>query len=157
MGVLKEKVAYLKGLTEGMELPKGKDEGKIIILILELLGDMASAVEAMEVIQDEFADDLGDLEDEVEELNEIICEEYEDYDDDYNSILTTCENCGVDIEFTPDEINEDGKIICPACKQEIDFCCDCEECKALEAEGSEVADTGEGMAKGKGRGRGKAK
>ena len=159
MSTIKEKVAYLKGLTEGMDLPKNKDEVKIFAGILDVLGDMAAAIEEMELAQEELAEDLMDLEDDVEELNEIMCDEYDDYDDE-DTFTTTCEYCGVDIEFTPDEVDEDFFITCPACKQEITIHCNCDACRAEleELEALEaLEDTQEEEPKQKGKGKGKKK
>ena len=36
-----EKVAYLKGLAEGMELDTGKKEGKLLSAIIDVLEDIA--------------------------------------------------------------------------------------------------------------------
>ena len=40
-----EKVAYLKGLAEGMELNTEKKEGKLLSAIIDLLEDIAQALE----------------------------------------------------------------------------------------------------------------
>ena len=44
MGII-EKVAYLKGLAEGMELDTEKKEGKLIAAIIDLLDDIALELE----------------------------------------------------------------------------------------------------------------
>ncbi|MGN1127147.1 MAG: CD1247 N-terminal domain-containing protein, partial [Ruminococcus sp.] len=40
-----EKIAYIKGLAEGLELDSSKNEVKVINQILELLDQMAAEVE----------------------------------------------------------------------------------------------------------------
>ena len=51
-----EKVAYLKGLAEGMELDTEKKEGKLLAAIIDVLDDIALELEDMK----DYADELGD-------------------------------------------------------------------------------------------------
>ena len=43
-----EKVAYLKGLAEGMELDTGKKEGKLLSAIIDVLEDIALELQDIE-------------------------------------------------------------------------------------------------------------
>ena len=78
---IKNKVAHLKGLMEGMEFDATTKEGKVIAAIVDILDDMADELElvyddvdALYEYCDELDADLGDVESELFE---------EDYDDDY--------------------------------------------------------------------------
>ena len=64
---LKEKVAYLKGLSDGLKLDEKKDEVKVINAMMDLLSDMAEQITdtndkvdglayTVESIDDELAD-----------------------------------------------------------------------------------------------------
>lgn len=89
MGVLNEKLAYLEGYLEGLELSDETKEGKAIYAIIDLLETIVEESEEMQ-------DDLGDLEQLGEELDEDLgqLEEFifdgacecgcEDEDDDDN-------------------------------------------------------------------------
>ena len=73
-----EKVAYIKGLVDGLDLDAKKDEVKVIKAIIELLDDMAMSVsdleEGLDVVSDqvdEIDEDLSDLEGYVYELSLI--------------------------------------------------------------------------------------
>ena len=64
-----EKVAYIRGLAEGLELDENKKEVKVLNAMLELLDDMAATVSELEEGYQDMADqldevdaDLGDLE-----------------------------------------------------------------------------------------------
>ena len=58
-----EKVAYLKGLAEGMELDTEKKEGKLLAAIIDLLEDMALEIE-----------DLWDGEEELYDISQgVLC------------------------------------------------------------------------------------
>lgn len=76
-----EKVAYLKGLAEGMQLDTEGKEGKLISVIIDILEDVALDVEDLE-------DSLFDLSEEfdaiVEELDECCCDDCDDDDGEYD-------------------------------------------------------------------------
>ena len=99
MGI-SEKVAYLKGLMEGMNLNADSNEGKLFRAIVDVLDEIALEVEDLtdEVMElgdglDVISDDLSDVvdvvfdEDDYEELDD---EEEEDEDDEEECYATTC-------------------------------------------------------------------
>ena len=69
-----EKVAYLKGLAEGLDISSDSKNGKIIKGILDVLEDMAASIEMLE-------DENESLEDYITELDEDLGELEEDFDD----------------------------------------------------------------------------
>ena len=48
---ISEKVAYIKGLAEGMELDTDSKEGKIINAIIDALGDIFDEIDALDDAQ----------------------------------------------------------------------------------------------------------
>ena len=67
MDDLRERIAYLQGLAEGLKLEEGKDESRILKQVIDIIGDMADevddlqiAVEDLEDYLDSFDDDLFD-------------------------------------------------------------------------------------------------
>ena len=81
-----EKVAYLKGLAEGMELDTGKKEGKLLSAIIDILDDMALEIEDMKDSQQELADGLDAVSDDLEDVEDVVFgedDEDEDFDDEY--------------------------------------------------------------------------
>ena len=81
-----EKVAYLKGLAEGMELANDTKEGKILAALIDVLNDMALDMEDLgeELTElgaqvDEIDEDLADVEDLLYEDEED--EDFEDYEE----------------------------------------------------------------------------
>ena len=62
-----EKVAYLKGLMEGLELDASSKEGKVLKAVVDVLDDMALSVTDIE-------DDLAELSDQVDEIDEDLSE-----------------------------------------------------------------------------------
>ena len=126
-----EKVAYLKGLAEGMELDTEKKEGKLLAAIIDVLEDIALDLEdlwdnTMELTEglDVVSEDLEDVEDIVyDEFDEDEDEDeyYEDeLDEDEDCYATTCPTCEEEI-FFDETILEDGAVICPNCGEKLEF------------------------------------
>ena len=129
MGI-SEKVAYLKGLMEGMNLSADSNEGKLFRAIVDVLDEIALEVEDLtdEVMElgdglDVISDDLSDVEDVVfdeDDYEELDDEDDEDEDDEEECYATTCPECEEEI-FFDDSVLEDGKVECPNCGATLDF------------------------------------
>ena len=88
---ISQKVAYLKGLAEGLALDTESKEGKLIAAIIDVLDDMS---EKFSEIDDELcdvedgldavSDDLSDVEETIYEMDDED-EDEEDYDEDDES------------------------------------------------------------------------
>ena len=95
---LTEKVAYLKGLAEGMNLDKDAKETKLFECVVDILEDMAGTVTELD-------EDLAEVEDYVDEIDEDLGDvEALVYDDECG-----CGCCG-------DECYE---VECPSCGESI--------------------------------------
>lgn len=128
MGI-SEKVSYLKGLMEGMNLSADSNEGKLFRAIVDVLDEIALEVEDLtdEVMElgdglDVISDDLGDVEDIIYDEDD---DDYEDLDEDEDDeeeecYATTCPECEEEI-FFDDTMLEDGEIICPNCGAKLEF------------------------------------
>ena len=116
MGI-SEKVAYLKGLMEGMNLNADSNEGKLFLAIADVLDEIALEVEDL---TDEVME-LGDVEDIVYDEDEDDYEDEEDEEDDEEECYaTTCPECEEEI-FFDDSVLEDGKVECPNCGATLEF------------------------------------
>ncbi|MCI9666002.1 MAG: hypothetical protein HFF13_01905 [Angelakisella sp.] len=127
-----EKVAYLRGLAEGMKLDSSTNEGKLTLAIIDTLDDIALTVSDLEdtvaelsAQVDEIDDDLGELEDEV--YSDGCDDEDEDFDDTLYEV--ECPSCG-DIICLDEEMLDEGEIDCPNCGEKLEFDfedgdCDC--------------------------------
>ena len=107
---ISEKVAYLKGLAEGLNLDTEKSkEGKLISVMIGILEENTQALgEEIDVL----SDDLSDVEDVVFDEDEDEDEDDEDYDDDWFEVeCPTCEEPLV----IDDKALADGMIQCPNC------------------------------------------
>lgn len=119
---ISEKVAYLKGLAEGLNLDTEKSkEGKLISVMIGILEEVGLSIEDLEENTqalgeeiDVLSDDLSDVEDVVfdEDEDEDEDEDDEDYDDDWFEVeCPTCEEPLV----IDDKALADGMIQCPNC------------------------------------------
>ena len=67
-----EKVAYLKGLAEGMELDTEKKEGKLLAAIIDVLDDIALEIADMKADQEELYDGLDAVSDDLEDVEDAV-------------------------------------------------------------------------------------
>ena len=114
-----EKVAYLKGLAEGMELDTEKKEGKLLAAIIDVLDDIALEIADMKADQEELYDGLDAVSDEDDEDEEDVYE-YEEPEEDEDCYATTCPTCEETIYFD-ESVLEDGEVICPNCGEKLEF------------------------------------
>ena len=99
MEQLKEKIAYLAGLAEGLDLDTTTKEGKLLKAIVGALEDIAEEVASLdeeigeiEELIDEIDYDLGAVEEDLyEDEEEDDWDDEDEYEDDYFEI--TCPNC----------------------------------------------------------------
>ena len=107
---ISEKVAYLKGLAEGLNLDTEKSkEGKLISVMIGILEENALALgEEIDVL----SDDLADVEEIVYDEDEEYEDDEEDYDDDWFEV--ECPNCEESL-IVDEEALAEGEIQCPNC------------------------------------------
>ena len=123
-----ERVAYVKGLAEGMELDKTSKEGKLLSAIIDVLEDMAYEVA-------DLGDELGELEEQVDMVDDdldtlegIVYEDDEDdddddcccCDDDDDLYEVVCPSCG-DTIYLDEDMLEEGEMECPNCGEHLEF------------------------------------
>lgn len=144
---LTEKVAYLKGLVEGLGIDETTSQGKVTKAVVDILNDMALSIADLDECATELYEevealdeDLGNLEDDFyEEFEEDeYDDEEEDEDDDCDCDCccdeiyeVECPNCHEEI-CIDGEILDMGSIDCPNCGEhltfEIEEDCDCDCC-----------------------------
>lgn len=132
-----EKVAYIRGLMEGLELDENQKEVKVLDAVVELLDDMAASLSELEEGYQDMADqldevdaDLGDLEEEYYGGGcdcdcDCDCDDDEDDDEDFEDedgfyYEVTCPSCNETICLSEDIIAE-GSIDCPNCGEKLEF------------------------------------
>ena len=138
-----EKVAYLKGLAEGMESDTSKKEGKLLAAIIDVLEDIALELEDIQDEQAELADGLDAVSDDLEDVEDLVFEDWDEDDDEYEEdeldededcYATTCPTCEETIYFD-ESILDEGEVICPNCGEKLEF-----DMSSLEEESDEGSD-----------------
>ncbi len=126
-----EKVAYLKGLMEGMKIDTETNEGKILSAMVDILEDIGLELEDLWNAQGELEDGLDAVSDDLEDIEDIVYDEddEESFDDEYyeddaeedeDCYATTCPTCEETIYFD-ESVLEDGEVICPNCGEKLEF------------------------------------
>ena len=131
MGYLSERISYIRGLADGLELGEDSKEAKVISAMIELLDDMAFSVEELEEQQELINDDLDEMDEIVGELEDYVYGDECDCCDDMEFDDVTCPSCGAEIELDDEMISDNCTYFtCPACheKIDIDWGCDGDEC-----------------------------
>ena len=149
-----EKVAYLKGLAEGMDLDTGKKEGKLLAAMIDVLEDIALELSDLRDEQEELAEGLDVVSDDLEDVEDLVFgeddededededEDGDDYylddaDEDEECYATTCPTCEETIYFD-ESVLEDGEVICPNCGERLEF-----DLNSLDEDGDD-GDDGDG-------------
>ena len=130
---INEKVAYLKGLLEGMEIDTTKKEGKLLAAIIDVLEDISLELEDLWDQTDELMEGLDAVSDDLEDVEDVLFEDEDDEDEDEDSeyyeddldededcYATTCPTCEETIYFD-ESVLEEGEVICPNCGEKLEF------------------------------------
>ena len=120
---ISQKVAYLKGLAEGLALDTETKEGKLIAAIIDVLDEMSIRFEDIDDNLVDLEDGLDAVSDDLSEVEEALYEMDEDdeeLDDDAEYFETTCPVCQEEIVFDEDTLDS-GEIRCPNCGEKLEF------------------------------------
>ena len=127
-----EKVAYLKGLMEGLKIDAESDSGKMFQAIIDVLDEVALEIEDLTDEVMEVGDGLDVVSDDLADIEEMVYDdEDEDDDEDEPVYMTTCPECEEKIYFDEDFL-EDGTVVCPNCGAKLEF--DAEDLDSSEDE-----------------------
>ncbi len=121
MGYAKEKVAYLRGVADGMEL--GDDKyAKLLRLIIETLDEMADTLDETEeaiIDMDECIDDMCDELSDIDECLDALLDGDDEDDEDDDFIELECPHCGETVYFDQSMLEGDEPLICPSCNEPV--------------------------------------
>ncbi|MBS5150144.1 MAG: hypothetical protein Q4A63_06330 [Butyricicoccus pullicaecorum] len=120
-----ERVAYLKGLFEGLDIDTEKKEGKLLAGMISAMEELAEAVTDLKQQNEELLDELDDVYDEISAVTEdflAVDDEDEDLalDTDEDLYQVICPTCG-EVLYLDQDMLETGSIVCGACGEELEF------------------------------------
>lgn len=126
MNYLRERVAYLKGLFEGMQMSELTNEGKLLRAIIDVMDDMALAIEDLESIQEQQCEQIDDLEQDLCEIESNIFDyrtESEYGKEDKYDTEHECLECGLQCDSQCDAEceHEIYMVECPYCFEIIEL------------------------------------
>ncbi|MBR4022214.1 MAG: hypothetical protein IKI94_06410 [Ruminococcus sp.] len=139
---LTEKMSYLKGLIDGLEIDSSTKEGKILLQMSEVMNEMVIYIDDLQSQVDELTElceildeDLGMVEEDLYDCDcdcdcdddcDCDCDCCDDDDDDYEFdddeelYEVTCPTCG-DTILLDESIIEEGSMNCPNCNELLEF------------------------------------
>jgi len=123
---IKEKVAYVQGLTNGMDINGETREGRLMLNVVDLLDDMADVIESvrsqhddLEVYVESIDEDLTQLEDDFYDIDTVEMEDdFADEDEEgIDFVEVECPSCHEAVHFEENLLHDDGEveITCPNC------------------------------------------
>lgn len=116
MSRVAERVAYLKGLADGMNIQQDKDENKLLLKMIDVMGEMAEVLTDLEGEQGSMGEVLAEVAEFVLEQGPDMLHHHMPHPSDDEVVEYNCPHCGVTVFFERDafsDINED--IECPEC------------------------------------------
>lgn len=118
---ISEKVAYLKGLAEGLNLDVEKSkEGKLISVMIGILEEVGLSIEDLEENALALGEEIDVLSDDLADVESVVFDEdendEEDYDDDWFEV--ECPTCEEPL-IIDDEALAEGFIQCPNCQSKF--------------------------------------
>ena len=132
-----EKLGYLKGLLDGLDLDGNKKETKALNAIVDVLTSIVEDVEDVTEGMELLAEQIDAVDEDLAEVEDYLLED--DYDDfdccdcddccDCESYEVECPLCGTEFAVDEETVLE-GKIPCPNCGELLEFEieeCDCED------------------------------
>lgn len=146
---LSEKMSYLKGLLDGMEIDTTTKEGKALVQMTEVMQEMANCVDDLQTQVDELSElcdildsDLGEVEEDLYDFDDCDfscdcgCEDDDDFDFDNDELYEVCcPECG-DTVILDEYMLEEGSIDCPNCGSCLEF--DFDDVELADTEGTET-------------------
>lgn len=118
---ISEKVAYLKGLAEGLDLDASQsNETKLISVMIGILEEISVELDRLGKTSDDLSETLDTISDDLNDVEDLIYGVDEDEDEEF--IDVDCPNCGALMTISASDIN-DASVECPSCHERfaLDF------------------------------------
>ena len=118
-----EKVAYLRGLADGLKLTDTTAEGKVLLNVIEVLDDLQDVEDAL------YEEDDEDEDYDFDEDDDYGLDDYDEFDDEDEPLYEVkCPTCG-DTICVDESMLCEGEIDCPNCGEKLEFDLDDLDCE----------------------------
>ena len=117
---ISEKVAYLKGLAEGLNLETEKSkEGKLISVMIGIMEEIGLSIEDLEENALALGEEIDTISDDLADVESLLFDEDDEEEEEFE---VDCPNCDKPISVSDEDLAE-GIIQCPSCdsKFSLDF------------------------------------
>ena len=125
---LLEKVAYLKGMLNGMDLDSDKKETRLITAMIDVIDDLAASVTDLEEETNEMCELIDVLDVDLGEVEEAVFGDEDEDDLEEEMYEVTCPTCG-EVLCVDEEMLDEGEMTCPNCGEALEFDLDLGECE----------------------------
>lgn len=120
------KVAYLRGLCDGIEIKPDTKESKVLLAIVDVLEEMAMEMTNLGEAHRELDEYVESIDDDLADMEEVLMGEgpfdraslYDDEDDD-DTIEFECPHCGNSVFFDAYVFDLEDEHACPHCGHSI--------------------------------------
>lgn len=136
---LTEKMSYLQGLIQGLDIDGTSKEGKALLAMTDVMQEMVIYIEDLQSQVDELTElcdiideDLGAVEEDLYGEDDCDCDDCDcdddcccddddyDFSDDDELYEVTCPTCG-DTILLDESIIDEGSMNCPNCNELLEF------------------------------------
>ena len=122
MSYLSERISYIHGLAEGMDIENDTKEGRFLMALVSVISEMVEAIDEIEESNDELLDYVQVLEEKIDGDSEEYADD--DDEDEYTDLSERflafeCPECGEVVYFDHAMMDSDNELICPECNTPI--------------------------------------
>lgn len=119
MSKISDRVSYLQGLAEGLDIDGESKTGRLLKAVIDVLGDVAKEMQRLEDEQNDLDEYVGSIDDDLAEVEEVLFDDDEDDDEDEDEeddlIECECPHCGNTIYFDAEVFDLADDHNCPEC------------------------------------------
>lgn len=138
MHQFKEKLAYIRGLAEGLNVGQGTPEGRVLVGLMEAMQEMTRVMDQMQMRQTDLEEYVEAIDDDLTDLEDDLYGEYLEFEDDFDEDLDlddfeddddtaieymemTCPRCDETVFVDEDVFDDDDvvEVLCPECNETV--------------------------------------
>ncbi len=131
MSELTDRVAFLRGLAEGMQLDDSKPENKLMLKMLDVMDELAKDNDELHKALDELNEYMESIDEDLSDMEEDIYGDMsdddeddeddgnEDDDEDDRTVEYACPYCGEVMVFDVERFDFDEDYLCPNCHKPL--------------------------------------
>lgn len=121
MSKLTDRISYLQGLAAGLKLNTDKNSNKLLLGILDVLGEVGSSIETLEKNVQDLSDYVEDIDEDLSSIESDIYGEDEEGGTcgECGRLTYNCPHCGHEVQFDADDVDFDENAKCPECGHEL--------------------------------------